>query len=240
MAATNSGQVAFDIETVNADRPAGVDFDFKNPEHLEMFCICVAHRPEPGAEIDHEVIFREGTSPDAELDVFEAAVQWMECKPDETVLTFNGDGFDFIHLEGRAQIAAETLEGRFDVVDRVESFINSTESDDVRPEAVEFCNDEYTSMEDACEAVGVDAPETRLDDYDLPVDPIPERSSYRPSKPVLMGCDVPVIGERYLNLAERGATDLEPFEEMHAALKHYAETDVQPLFELADARPFSA
>lgn len=240
MSTTGSGQLAFDIETVNADRPAGVEFDFQNPEHLEMFCICVAHRPEPGAEIDHEVIFREATGPDAELDVIEAAVEWMEAKPSETVLTFNGDSFDFVHLEGRTRIATEALDGRYELVDRVNDFIDTVESDDIRPEACEYCNDKYTSFEQACGEVGVDAPETPLDDYNLIVDPIPERPSYRSSKPILMGCDVPVIGEAYLNLCDQGETDITPFKEMHSALKHYAETDVRPLFELADSRPFSA
>lgn len=127
MSAPSNGLLAFDIETVNADRPPGVDFDFQNPDHLEMFCICVAHRPSPGDEIEHEILFREATGPAAELDVIEAAVEWMDTKPPERVLTFNGDGFDFIHLEGRAHNAADALGDRFDVVDQVESFIEGVE-----------------------------------------------------------------------------------------------------------------
>lgn len=229
-------RTAFDIETINAEIPDNEEFDLKNSEHVELFCICAAYQPEPAKPVDYEVFFREVPSPEAELDVIEETVQWLESKPGHTLLTYNGDTFDIPHLEGRARIAAEAIDGRFDVLERVESFLESTDSVDLYPRVTAALG-EKVQFEEACERFEIEVPETPLDEYEMGVDPIPQRPTYEGIEPVFKGCDVPVIGERYLNLAKVDATDTAAFREMHAALEQYATTDVTPLFELADRVP---
>ena len=235
----NDGRLAFDIETIDAPIPDGVDFDLQNSEHVELFCVCVAYQEARSEPPQHEVILRSGRDADAELDVIEQTVDWLEGWPTETVLTFNGDTFDFPHLIGRANIAAEALGDRFDVVEKTAAFVDRVESDDLRPEGVEAFEDDYLSFERACDHVDVDVTRTSFDEYDIGIDVVAERPTSKGAGPHLMGCDVPIIGERYLNLQAVGATDLPQFKAMQAALEHYATTDVIPLFELADRRPFA-
>ncbi|ELZ17955.1 hypothetical protein C477_12142 [Haloterrigena salina JCM 13891] len=229
-------RTAFDIETINAEIPDDEEFDMKNSEHVEMFCICAAYQPEPAKPVDYEVFFREDSSPEAELDVIEETVQWLESKPGHTLLTYNGNSFDIPHLEERARIAAETIDRRFNVPERVESFLKGTGSVDLYP-CVTDALGEKVQFEEACERFEIRVPETPLDEYEMGIDPIPQRPTYKGIEPVFKGCDVPVVGERYLKLADVGATDTLVFQEMRAALDHYATTDVTPLFELADRVP---
>ena len=229
-------RLAFDIETIDAEIPDGEEFDLENSEHVEMFCICTAYQPEPTRPVEYEVFFREDPSLEAELDVIEDTVAWLESKPGQTLLSYNGDSFDIPHLEGRARIAAETIDDRFDVLERVESFLKGTGSVDLYPRVTNALG-KKVQFEEACEHFEVAVPETPLDDYEMGIDPISHRPTYKGLEPVFKGCDVPVVGEKYLQLAEVGATETHTFQEMHAALEHYATTDVTPLFELADHVP---
>lgn len=238
MATGTRGRLAFDIETINADRPADEEFDAQNSEHVEFFCVCVAHQAEPGISPSHQIIFRDGKSPHAELEVIERTLDYLEAKPPESVLTYNGDGFDLPHLEGRARIAAEIIEDRFDVAQRAEEFVDHVESIDLMSEACEACGDEYTSFEDACKTFDVDVIRTPLDEYSFDIDVVAHRPTWKGIDSHMMGCDIPILGERYLNLLDVGATDNSAFQELHDAIKHYATTDVVPLFELDDRRPF--
>lgn len=239
MSTGTRGRLAFDIETINAERPDTGRFDAQNSEHVEFFCVCVAYQTEPGTRPDHEIIFRHGKGVNAELEVIERTLDYLESKPPESVLTYNGDGFDLPHLTGRARIAAETLEDRFDVAQRAEAFVDRVESIDLMPEACAACGDEYTSFEDACEAFGVDVVRTPLEAYSFDIDVVSHRPTSKGIDPYVMGCDIPVLGERYLNLTKVGATDHPAFQELHDAIEHYAATDVVPLFELDDRRPFN-
>ncbi|GAB7020156.1 3'-5' exonuclease [Halostagnicola bangensis] len=239
MGADSSGRLAFDIETINAERPDDEEMDAQNSEHVEFFCVCVAHQTEPGTDPHYEIIFREGNSAEDELKVIEQTLDYLETKPPESVLTYNGNEFDLPHLEGRAQIAAETIEGRFDVAQRAEEFVDNIESIDLMPEACDFCGDEYTSFENICETVGVDVTRTPFQEYDFDIDVVPHRPTWKGIEPYMMGCDIPLLGERYLNFKRIGATNLPQFQELREAIKHYATTDVIPLFELNNKRPFS-
>lgn len=236
MSSAPQPRLAFDIETINAEIADGVERDIGNSEHVEMFCICTAFQPEPARPIEHEVFFRDVPTPDAELDVIEGAVEWMSSKLGHTLITYNGDSFDIPHLEGRARIAAEELEDRFDVLEQVEAFLKGTGSIDLYSRVCDALDD-TPQFEEACEHFEVDVPQTPLEDYDMGVDPIPHRPTRIGIEPVFKGYDVLVVGERYLNLAKVGATDRSEFQAMHGALEHYATTDVRPLFELAGRVP---
>ncbi len=106
------------------------------------------------------------------------------------------------------------------------------------PASCEACGDEYTSFEQACETMGVDVHRTPLADYGFDINVIQHRPTSKGLDPYVMGCDIPILGERYLSLKKAGATETRVFQELHAAIEHYATTDVIPLFELDDRRPF--
>lgn len=240
---STTGRLALDIETVDGAIPDGESFDAENSTHVELFCVCVGFQSEPGASVDHEVFFRDGWGSAAELDVLERTIDWLESKPPETVLTYNGDAFDLPHLEGRAHIAAETLGDRADLAYRVERFVDGIDSADLFPDArdaYEAVHDEWPSFEDACRACDVGVTRTELEAFDVHsiVDFPAHRTTADAMKPYFVGSDVPVVGKRYLDLLEAGATETKTFRELHAMLEHYSVTDVVPLFELADRRPF--
>jgi len=150
----------------------------------------------------------------------------------------DGDRFDFTHFQGRADRAADALGDRHIVADRIQSFLESVESDDLKHESWETFG-EYTSFEETCEYCGIEPPRTMLSEFDVDSSDYPEhRRTKNAMKPYFVGGDVPVVGEQYLDLFEAGATNTKTFRELHRMLEHYAATDVVPLFDLADSRPF--
>ncbi|WP_226006067.1 hypothetical protein [Natrinema salinisoli] len=234
----SAGRFAFDIETINPQLEAGRSPDFQNPDHFELFSLCCAQQPEPGAEIDYDVFFREGRGPASELDLIDRAIEWFESRAGESIITYNGEYFDFVQFEGRARVASETLGAREGVVDRVAALLDELESDDLKGESWE-CFGEYTRFEETCERCDVDVPRTMLSEFDIDTERYHEhRDTTDALKPHFVGGDVPVAGERYLDLLEAGATETKTFRELERMLTHYATTDVVPLFELADSRPF--
>ncbi len=251
---TRGGTLAFDIETIDAALPDGVDRDLTNSAHVELFCVCVGHRPAPGEPVDHEVFFRDGTEPAAELDVISRTVEWLERRGGDELLSYNGRSFDCPHLRERAQIAAEACEDKpsqtgydvseagYDVADRVESLFRATEHVDLLErvhEPFRTVHGYRPPFERACEALEVPVERTPLTEYDFgDVDLAANRSTVDATKPYLLGADVPTLGPRYLELADAGATDTKTFRELEAMFAHYARTDVEPLFSLADRRPF--
>lgn len=78
-----------------------------------------------------------------------------------------------------------------------------------------------------------------LSEFDIDTQQYHERRDTTDAlKPHFVGGDVPAVGARYLDLLEAGATETKTFRELERMLSHYATTDVVPLFELADSRPF--
>ncbi|WP_436343294.1 hypothetical protein [Natronorubrum sp. FCH18a] len=235
-----TGRFAFDIETINPQLEPDRQPDFQNPDHFELFSLCCAYQPDRDAAIEREVFFREGRTGAAELDLVERTLDWFDARDGESVLTYNGEYFDFVQFEGRTRIASETLGDRHGLADRVASFLETVESDDLRIDAWD-CFGEYTSFEDTCERCEIDVPRTMLEEYEVRTDEYAaHRDTLDAMKPYFVGADVPVVGERYLDLLEAGATETKTFAELHAMLEHYAVTDVVPLFDLADERPFGA
>lgn len=233
-----AGRFAFDIETISPQLGPDEYPEFDNPEHFEFFSACCAHQPAPDAEIEHDLFIREGRGPEAELNVIESTHEYFDARDAESIITYNGDGFDFIYLRGRAEIAADAAGDRHGLVDRADALLDDLESDDLQPAAWDAFG-EYTSFEVACEAAGVHAPRTMLSEYDVDTDDYAaHRRSKHALKPHVVGGDVPVVGEQYLDLLEADAGETNKAQELERMLAHYATTDVVPLFELADSRPF--
>lgn len=114
------------------------------------------------------------------------------------------------------------------------------EHDDIRDDAVDALGG-YPSFEETCKPFGCNVEKTILEEFDLPNELVePHRNTVDFGKDHIVNRDVAVLGERYLDLLDVGATDTVTFSNIRAAMDHYAVTDIEPLFELADRRPFHA
>lgn len=234
---SGAGTVALDIETVVRGSPATARM-----EDHEVFCCCVAHRPASDGPVESAVFVRDRWEPAGELTVLEDTLRWVDDRPAETLLTYNGRDFDLPRLRARASATIDALGSTSPVLTNLETVLATREHVDLFEAVTEPYERTYghrPSFEAACEAVGVAVPETRLADFDLGfIDFAAHRSTVDAMAPTLLGADVPVLGKRYLDLADAGATDTRTAKEIIAAVTDYARADVEPLFSLADARPF--
>lgn len=227
------GRFAFDLEVITTCD--GKPDDFQDYTQFELLAIGVGYQPSPSAPIDATVLFRDGPSTDAELDLIEELCDWMDVRSGDTYYTFNGEEFDLPQLLGRAKECAKET-GRMDALNRVDTLINDYTHDDLCPDAWNAFGD-YTSLEETAEQVGCKPVETMWDDYNHGVSPRSWRTSDR-GDPTVGGRDVPGFGEVYLSHYENGTTDSAAFRELKSLLYDYTVKDVQPLFRIADARPF--
>lgn len=232
------GRFALDIETVSPsleayERPP----DFGDPAHFELLAVVLGHEA-PGGEREVTVLFRDGTTAESELDLVESAVRWLADRDGDTYLTYGGEHFDVPQLLGRTEAAVAASgagEGPLRTLRRLlESELDHV---DVQPAAWDAFGD-YTSFEKACAAAGVETTPTRWDAFDHGVDLDDHRPPEDRGEPTVRNRDVPLLGERLLDLAAVDATDTVTFRALRDLLDHYARADVAPLFDLADARPF--
>jgi len=97
---------------------------------------------------------------------------------------------------------------------------------------------DYTRFEEACANVNIEPEETHWAEFEHGVN----LDDIRPSKfqgfEKVINKDVTVFGERYLELADVGATETLTFRSLRDLLEHYGQEDTVHLFELADRRPF--
>lgn len=231
---------AFDIETVSPDVPHDEKPNFTDPRDFEFLISAVGYQPTPDAEIETELFFRDGWTPEAELEVIESTLDWFDARTtgDDTLYTYNGERFDLHHLQGRASIASTQI-GVDGVVDRVETFIADIEHVDIQHDAKHVYGG-YPTLEDVCFKNNVPVDRTHLSEYGIAEEPLNEtRSSRAWGTSYLVNEDVPVLGEDYLDAIADGETGTEAFENIRAAFDHYARADIEPLFQLADARPFA-
>jgi len=233
-----TARLALDIETISPDVPPWQRPDFDDSSQFELFAGTVAHQESPGSDIDAVVQFREGRGPEAELDLINRLLALLTDYETSAVLTYNGEAFDFQHLAGRAQLAAAELEARKDTPERVELVLGTIQSDDLVHDVWDAFG-EYTSLEDACEYAGIGIAQTYWAEYDHGIDPADWRTPDDQGTPEVLSADVAQLGEHYLDSIESGTTDTEHFRELETMVTDYALTDVEPLFALADQRPFT-
>ncbi|ELZ23528.1 hypothetical protein C475_14683 [Halosimplex carlsbadense 2-9-1] len=233
-----TGRFALDIETVSPsldryERPP----DFRDPAHFELLAVGLAYEDADG-EREAEMLYRETGSPEGELDLVDRTCDWIDDRPGDVCLTYGGERFDFVHLVGRAEAAASERPERAATYQRISSLLDEgLTHDDIQPSAqAEF--GEYTSLEAACAEVGIEPAETRWADYEHGID----LDELRPPKyrglAEVTNKDIPVLGERYLALADAGATETLTFRSLRELLDHYGREDIVHLFDLADERPF--
>lgn len=234
---TKKERLAFDIETISPDIPCRQRPDFNDSSQFELFAGTIAHQEHPGADVDASVHFRERRGPAAELDLIEQLLAVFSEYENATVLSYNGDMFDFHHLVGRARLATADLGEREKVLEQVEAFLETVVSDDLLHDAWDAFG-EYTSLESACRRAGVGVTSTYFADYDHGLHPTDWRRPADQGASKVLNADVAQLGEYYLDYCEAELTETECFGELHAMVKDYALADVEPLFALADRRPF--
>lgn len=231
-------RLAFDIETISPNVPDGQRPNFEDSSQFELLAATIAHQEYPADEIEAEVRFREERSPAAELDLIEWVLTRLTAFETTTVLTYNGDSFDFPQLLGRARLAAANLGARTAVSEWADEVLTSLESDDLINDAWEAFG-AYTTLEEACRHAGVAMSNTYWSAYDLDLNPANWRRSGDQGTPVVLSADIAHLGEHYLDGSTPDSPDDEWIRDLEAIMRDYALADVEPLFALADRRPFT-
>jgi hypothetical protein len=252
---TGPVRAAFDIETVSPQLSLDERPDFEDSRQFELLGGAVAY-DYPDGRRESVVHWRDEWGPDAELDLIETLVDALADA--DRMLTYNGTGFDTIHLAGRARIAGANADRR-EPFDRAERLLARIDHVDLQPPANDAFGS-YTSLEEALSAVGIDPAETDPTAFDHGVGPAGWATD--PQTPV-QSKDVARLGEVYLDTAPAGDEESSAAagrsyteaahrdrqfpdethagvdrEALEAMLTHYARADVADLFDLADARPF--
>ena len=225
-------RLALDIETLSPGVDPGERPDFRDSNDFELLAVALGH--ERDGDVETAVLFRDGTDPASELALVERVLDWLAERPADTLLTYNGEAFDLLHLRGRTRLASEAVGAASDLERRLDETLGGLAHDDLRDRAVEQFGGRPT-FESACQRVGVDVPETRWTEYDHGKDPTAWRGATGTHAPEVKNSDVPQFGAAYLDLAEVDATHTHTFRELERLLTDYARSDVAPLFRLADA-----
>lgn len=240
------GRVALDIEVLTSVTEA--ELDLNDPTHIELLCIGVGYQPARGHPVETAVLFREGTDPQSEVELLDTLCAWLDERQAGTLLTFSGTGFDLPHLRDRAEIASEAAAAGHETPARVNETLDSFAHVDLRPIAKQAYANGY-SLEGACQGASVPVVETHWDVYRHELSPPTWREAQweemynSPEKPLddptVLGSDVPFFGDRYL---ERLETDPESVEarSLRMLLDRYTESDIAPLFSLAETDVFVA
>ena len=253
---TEPVRAAFDIETVSPQLSLDERPEFEDSRQFELLGCAVAYDyPDGGRE--SVVHWRDGWGPDAELDLIETVLDTLADA--DRMFTYNGTGFDTIHLTGRARIAGANADRR-EPLERAERFLDRVDHVDLQPPANDAFGS-YTSLEEALSAVGIDPAETDPTAFDHGVGPAGWATG---TETPVQSKDVARLGEVYLDTAPAGDGSASgdavgrsytetahrdrqfpdgthegvDHEALEAMLTHYARGDVADLFDLADARPF--
>lgn len=230
------GTLALDIETVSPEREPSEQAHFRDSSYFELLAVGLGYRPAPGEPVETTVCFRDGDDPESELALVDAVCDWCAERSADTLLTYNGDGFDLLHLPGRAELAGEAV-GDDAPRQRLDALL-ALDHVDLMDDARQAWGG-YRGLERVCRDLGVDVPETHWDDYRHGLHPDDWRSPGKRGTKVVVNTDVPHFGEHYLALASVDAHETVTFRALHDLLTDYTVGDIEPLFELLDRRPFT-
>ncbi|MDY7083389.1 MAG: hypothetical protein SXQ77_13545 [Halobacteria archaeon] len=228
-------RIALDIETISPGySPHGSDF--QNSDFFELLAVGLGYDSGDGDEDEDEsiVLFREDTSPESELRLVERVCDWIEERATgtDTLITYNGNDFDLIHLKGRASRTADEIQDSrgSETVERIRR-LDEMEHCDLMKD-VEQSYGARRSFEYVCRDHGIDIESVEWEDYDHGLDFDSWRRMEDIGKKVVINSDIARVGETYLALAEEGGG--ERYAEIRKLLEDYTLSDVRPLFELAD------
>jgi hypothetical protein len=231
------GTLALDIETASPfDSPGGDDFD--DTRYFELVAVALGYRPDPNADPELAVFLRRGDwAVEHTADLLTRAMEWCDGRETDRLLTYNGEGFDLVHLRNWVDEAAAA--GHPDLGDRFDR-LTAPHLDLTHP-ATERYRDRlpgrasFHKLERVCRWEGLDVAETRYVDYDLNPDflrgaGVPEHDAAVEGKHVGQG-----LGAAYVEGVAAGLDDRLTYRELDRLLRDYARSDVAALFQLADA-----
>jgi len=200
-------RIALDIETI----PTVSDPAFDNTDHWVPFATALGYSPAGGGDVDVEVIFREDYTLEAEAELLNSSIDWIAARinGDGELLTYNGSSYDLPILKHRGRELRRSKPG-VNVIERLVLLLDTVNHVDL----IELNKDRlgyYKSLEDTLQ-------EFRIE-YDEP---------YWLDKPIT-GSDMPEMGLELIADRPDGVND-----DLRAAVRRYAASDVGPLFELDD------
>lgn len=217
---------AIDIETASPNTdPLG---DMQNTANFELVAVGLGYQPHDNAPVETTVLTREkdwGLRGTTEL-IFNA-INWLKEREPKTTLTYNGNGFDKIHLLNWANQADEQY--KTDIATDYNT-VFSNHIDLIRPAAnVYGDNDSYLKLEDALEAANITFDETYYRDYALPDEFIQQfNSPFVTNKAIGT-----TLGETYVEECT-GDSPTPKYNALGDLLYDYTAEDIEPLFGLAN------
>lgn len=221
------GILAIDIETASPDKEPSKQEHFRDTSYFELVAIAVGYSD--GDEMESDVLFREGGwEREHTADLLERLFSWCDGRDIEKVLTYNGNGFDRIHLENWSRSLDENGVTT-DMSQRIGSLFAH------HRDLAEMSSNKYrsrisgggTSFERICRWEDIDVVETRYADYDLHEGVHEEYGTQLEGRHIGES-----LGEMYVDLHVSGATDTTTYRQLKRMLADYAVGDVIPLFEL--------
>lgn len=182
------------------------DLRFDDPSHWTLFCVPIGYRN--NGDIETDVLFRRGSSLCDERRLIDRVLEWIRSRRPARIMTYNGESYDLPILRHRSTVTTRECRGHHDTHDNFELVFDAIPHVDV-----------FNAVKDDA---GFNVPlESALSYHDITV-----TETYLAGEEI-GGGDMPELGLKILS-------GTNTYEEIQAVQK-YAESDVRPLFELADA-----
>lgn len=230
------GTLAIDIETASPDEEPPKD-EFENTDYFELVAVALGFRPSDESTIESQVLFREGDwTGEYTAELLERVAEWVAGYRIDTVLTYNGTGFDFIHLRNWA-----TQTDDAQLTDCLANQMKTLESKqiDLKYPATEHHSDlmkpthSFPKFEMVCKARSVPVTETEYANYNLNSDFL---QNIGLTAETVEGWHIgKYLGEQYVEGITNGLQETLTYRELKQMLSDYAKADVRPLFDLYDS-----
>lgn len=194
--------VALDIETI----PLCKDPDFDDPSNWTVFAVALGHKA-PEADVVVDVLFRDNPHFTAERELLNDVIDWVADRTNgeaRTLVTYNGESYDFPILRHRAYVLDEEIASS-NLAERLYLMLETSMHIDLIQEVKER-KGYFVSLDDSLSEHGIEADEP----------------TWMGSK--VTGADMPSMG---LELISGRAN-----EDLRDTVRRYAASDVEPLFEL--------
>ena len=229
------GSLAIDIETASPFKEPQQE-DFRNTDYFELVAVALGYRSSPDGEIETSVLFREGGwETESTATLLEQVIEWCGGKEIDRTLTYNGSGFDAIHLRNWASDVDEDGLGS-DTREQIDRLF-SNHVDLSVPAGERYADQldyrDFPKFEDACSWEDLETTPTYYSDYDIDKG-ILENSEIDDNQ--VEGWHIGTTwGERYVQWIEAGLQEQKSFIELQRLIEDYATADVRPLYELHTA-----
>lgn len=216
--------LAIDIETASPFQEPTFD-DFEDTDYFELVAIALGYQSESGAEVETGVLFRKGGwEEEYTTTLLSEAIEWCEERKIARTLTYNGDGFDAIHLRECADQVELDIESLLVGHEDLKHPGNERNAHRV-PDWKDF-----PKFEDLCEWEDIETNPVYYEDYDID-SAICEHDAIDTEH--VEGRHIgKVLGESYVDALISGKHDASQTLELKRLMRDYATADIEPLFEL--------